>query len=205
MKCASLHHTRVGANRSNRSLVGRHRPQSVSEPLAGGRPRLHVAEVKRRRFSLLTLAAPLGLLCACRETPFRTSATYEAPLSQLRLTVEAHGTIKPGRDVSDNATGRAIIESTASGSSGRVRFEFSGGTSVRYHLSSGASRPAPRTTWTVDALRGVLAQGGLQASSDEELEELIVALLGAFGGPKAGIGKGQAEHLIVVDNLSVYE
>ncbi len=128
-----------------------------------------------------------------------------APISQLRITIKLTGTVLPGQDVSQNGTGHALIESTNPQSPARMTLEFPGNETAVYRLTSGASGPVPWTNLDVTAMREVLAKGELHPTSDQEVEELIGALLGAVAGPKTGIAKGQAEHLVVVEAGSVYD
>lgn len=74
-----------------------------------------------------------------------------------------------------------------------------------YRLPSGASGPVPWTNLDTDAMREVLDKGGIEATSDEEVGEMISALLGDVAGPKTGFSKGQTKHLVVVEARSVYE
>lgn len=161
--------------------------------------------MKRRCFSLLVLAGALGFAPGCVDTKFHTSATYEAPLSKLRATVDIVGTLRAGRDVSEDGSGNATITSTNPDAPGRVNLEFSGREAVIDRLPSGASEPVPWANLDAGSLREFLGEGGIEATSDEEVREMISVLQGAVSGPKTTRLKGQTEHLVVLEARSLYK
>ncbi len=154
---------------------------------------------------MVMLAAVTGLLTGCGDSKFRTSATYQAPDSEFSVTLETIGTVLSGRDLSDNGSGHARIESMVADAKGSVDLEFTGTRYVTYRLPSGPPGSMPWPPPNAGALRGLLERGGVAVASDDELQETLDALNGALAGPKGTLLEGQTKHLRVVEVVARYE
>ena len=148
---------------------------------------------------------PLGvlLIAGCDTTltgyPFTIHAIYEAPISKLRIAIEADGNVPAGADISEAYHGTVVI-SPLSPTGEEVRLTFTNIDQVAYTVDSGATEVA-KWGWrdAKSSLDTILTQAGYSEVDADEAAEMVEVIGGVFSGPKAVPLDGQTEHLKVVN------
>ena len=155
--------------------------------------------IRRRWFHRSVTVAALAVLASCQQDyQFRTSAVYEAPRGRYLIRIDAHGIVRAGHDVSEQASGELRVSPSGEPGPGAPA-AISIGLARRDNrilIGDGwpgdGSGPAPEAVVT-----GLLSQGGYSIHQDE-LEEIAQVIEGALAGPKGTRMPGQTRVLRVV-------
>lgn len=142
------------------------------------------------------------LLAGCDTTltgyPFQIEAVYRAPRSDFKVMINTEGRVPAGSDTSDSYKGVVSVQPYTKNSK-KVTLQFNDHEETVYAI--GASDTIVEQ-WgfriRLDTLRKILLQAGYGDLDENELEETIRVIGGAFSGPKGVILKGQSKYLEVI-------
>lgn len=142
------------------------------------------------------------LLVGCNTTltgyPFKNLAIYQAPRSNIQITVTAQGHVPAGADVSETYEGTALIE-PLSNAGKTVKLVFTDNDQVTYTIDSlGPAQAKWGFRKSKNSLTSILAKSGYSQVDSKEIAEIVKVIGGVFAGPKAVTMDGQSKHLKVV-------
>ena len=172
---------------------------SVKEPMIN-RPWLWVAIVGVLVLCLVWVGLGVVMfLLGPHDYDFWTSAVYEAPRSGFRIEIEGSGVVRSGHDLSEEATGSAIISPTGRSDARPIVLTLSGFERADYTLEGGQGGVVSRR-WRdgPEALARLLRRAGYGTVADEEVRETHGVINGVLSGPKGTTMEGQSEALRVV-------